>query len=318
MPAIRPKSPKSLPNNLTISTRWILGLLLLAIITTFALLTFSPSQDQLQLIFCDVGQGDATIIQYQNTQTLIDGGPNTQVINCLDQHLPLGDKTIELVILTHPQADHLSGLIEIFDYYQVQRFALPPVGNTTASYQALLDQFTTHPQVQLINLYAGDQLQLTPQVQATVLWPDRRWAAAHLAQGSIDLDSSHPVLGATTTSDLNDFSLVLHLQYGDFDVLLTGDADRYIQDDILATSLTPSQIEILKIPHHGSATGLLTEFLTQTSPQLSVISVGKNSYGHPSQDLINQLQQNGSKVLTTDQHGDINILSNSHHWWVEE
>jgi competence protein ComEC len=300
---------------LSLTTRWILGILALSVITTFALLLYHSPSNQLQLIFCNVGQGDAAIIQLRHLQLLIDGGPDDRVIGCLDHYLPLGDKTLELVILTHPQADHLNGLIPVFDRYRVQQFATPPVGNTTVGYQELRHQLELHPDTRVINLYAHDQIRLTNQLSALVIWPQASWAAAHLAKVP-ELDPSQPVLGATTTRNLNDFSQVVHLRYQDFDALFSGDADQNIQDEILAAGLTPSSIEVLKVPHHGSATGLLPEFINQLAPQLAVISVGKNSYGHPSDKILQLLQQKASQVLRTDQQGDIQVITDGHHWWI--
>ena len=86
----------------------------------------------LQIIACDVGQGDAILIQKNTTQVLIDGGPNQSVLNCLGRHLPFWDKQIELVILTHPQEDHYAGLIDVFKTYKILSFG---ESNTTSSYQ---------------------------------------------------------------------------------------------------------------------------------------------------------------------------------------
>lgn len=307
----------SKPPHLNPLTRWLFALLALAIITVTAILVLRPPSDRLQLIFCDVGQGDAAIVQLHQVQMIIDVGPGDQILACLDRHLPLGDRQLEFVTISHPQADHAQGLIAILDHYQVDHIALPPVGNSADFFQTILNQLSHYPQNRITNLYSNDQLKFSSDLHIKILWPDQQWTTANLST-SPHLSSSSPILGVSTTRDLNDFSLVLHLQYQDFDALFTGDAGQDIQEQILSSHLTPSHIEVLKVPHHGSRTGLLTDFLNQLSPDLSIISVGKNSYGHPSYQIIQRLRDSGSRVLRTDQVGDITISSDGHHWWVGE
>lgn len=302
------------------STKWLLSITLLAAMAVW-LTTWSWSQNQgFKVVFCNIGQGDATLVSIGTTQLLMDGGPGRQVLACLERHLPLGDKLIEVVVASHPDADHIGGLIEVLNHYQVGKLISGPEGKDTEVYRKLLQEINKHREsgeLQVSNLYSGDRLTFGP-VQATVVWPERQWVADRLSLASSNPNGSTAVLGANTTDpDINDFSLVLHVQYGNFDLLINGDAESSVQDEELLTGLIPSDIEIMTEPHHGSRNGLLDEWLSNVSPQMTVISVGaKNRYGHPAPEILQRLQAAGVKVLRTDQFGDIVVESDGENWWV--
>lgn len=280
---------------------------------------FSLSDNKLHLVFCDVGQGDSAYIRAPNgMDMLIDGGPNEKILSCLGKHMPFYDRTIDLVVLTHPQNDHLAGLVSVLERYTVKNFIIGVEGNSTQGYQKLVS-LLSEKKIPIRNLYSGDEFALG-EVKFTVLWPERKWVISKLKSqlGSglkgdkgltLSLDGLTPgsaVLGISTDTDLNLFSYNLHLKYRDFDVLFTGDADSKIQTEIGKAVFLPD-IEVLKVPHHGSKTGLLPEFLDKLKPETAVISVGKNSYGHPAEQTINQLQSRNIMVRRTDQEGDIVI-----------
>ena len=127
------------------------------------------------------------------------------------------------------------------------------------------------------------------------------------------------VLGVSTDRDLNLFSLYLHLNYGQFDLLLTGDGDSPVQSLIWQLGLEtrlPRNLEVLKVPHHGSKTGMTDEFINLLRPKLSVIEVGKNNYGHPNQEIISKLKRWG-KVMRSDKEGDIEVVSDGESWFVK-
>ena len=118
---------------------------------------------------------------------------------------------------------------------------------------------------------------------------------------------SGSVLGATTTDLLNNFSLVFLLKYGQTKVLFSGDADAGIQDEILLNNNTLNRIDILKVAHHGAKTSLSDRFLEIIRPRQAIISVGKNSFGHPNPDLIKKMEKEGIKVRRTDLEGEIKL-----------
>ena len=124
------------------------------------------------------------------------------------------------------------------------------------------------------------------------------------------------ILGASV-GDLNDYSLVFLLRYGSFDAVFTGDADRRVEDNYTGLALPDNSIEVLKVPHHGSRTGMTQEFIHWLRPKLAVISVGKNSYGHPTREALDLLQSIGSIVKRTDIDGDIEIVSDGRGWNIK-
>lgn len=272
------------------------------------LFAFSFPDQKLKIIFCDVGQGDAILIQKGFVQILIDGGPNIKVLGCLSNNIPFWDRTIEVVVLTHPQVDHMGGLNYVLERYTVRYFLSGPEGSSSAAYAALISNIKNqviNKKMNVINLYLGDKIKFAG-IELETLWPERNWVQYRLG----DLKSSikqigGAILGASTDSDLNDFSLVFLLKYGDFSALFTGDADVSIQEEILLNNLNLGPVKILKVPHHGAKNALKDDFLEILKPQIAVISVGKNSYGHPNGELIKKLENMGAKVRRTDLEGDI-------------
>lgn len=117
--------------------------------------------------------------------------------------------------------------------------------------------------------------------------------------------------------NLNDFSIGGIVKYGDFEVMLTGDADQRILPNQLATGRL-RDVEVLKVPHHGSKYGMTAEWLSAIKPELAVISVGRNSYGHPTQEALEALKAVGAKVMRTDSDGEVEVVSDGTKWWVKK
>jgi len=138
----------------------------------------------------------------------------------------------------------------------------------------------------------------------------------HSSSSLSTIGSLGNVLGTTSDANLNDGSLVFFLRYGSFDALLPGDADQHVENYYTGDTLADGVVELLKVPHHGSKTGMTQAFVDWVNPVISVISVGKNSYGHPSAEAINMLQSIGSRILRTDKEGDIEVVSDGKSWRV--
>ncbi|MBL7150909.1 hypothetical protein ISS86_03185, partial [Candidatus Microgenomates bacterium] len=151
------------------------------------------------------------------------------------------------------------------------------------------------------------------------LWPEKEWLLAHLdssesaAPAYAKASAGQTVLGVATDNNRNDFSLVFHLKYGQFDALLTGDADERVQDEIMVVSIVP-EVEVFKVPHHGSKTGMINEYLEAADPELAVISVGKNSWGHPTKEILEKLSNKAIEILRTDQEGEVEIVTDGKSW----
>lgn len=295
---------------------------------------FTFPDGRLHIVFCDVGQGDAAYIRTpSNLDMLIDGGPNDQVLVCLGKNMPFYDRTIDIVVLSHPQKDHMQGLLSVLQRYQVRNFIIGAVGNDTEGYGQLVS-LIKEKNIPVRNLYAGDSFSLG-DVKFQVLWPEKEWVASQTLDietgdasqmpywhataiaGSTNkvasgrtrkLLSEGVVLGLSTDADLNKFSYYLHLQYQDFDALFTGDGDSKIQPQILRRVDLPD-VDVLKFPHHGSKYGVLPEFLDQIRPETAVISVGKNPWGHPTDEALKLLSEKEIKIRRTDREGEVTIIS---------
>lgn len=274
------------------------------------LTVFSFPDNRLHLVFCDVGQGDAILITKGFEQILIDGGPNDKVLNCLANNMPFFDRTIEIVALTHPEADHLTGIISVLDKYQVDTFVSGPEGNNSAIYAALREKLRVRSEkreIKIENPYTGEKI-ILGDIMLQTLWPEKNWVANKLSNIAANFNSDSAgssVLGLQTGNlKLNQFSLVFLLQYKDFSALLMGDADSKVQNDILLFN-SLSSLDILKFPHHGSKTGITENFLATIKPKEAVISVGQNSYGHPTSEALDLLKKYNVKVRRTDLEGEI-------------
>jgi len=283
-----------------ISPKHLIGGVLIGLILLCASLVSLPD-GKLHLVFCDVGQGDAIYVRTPGGEDiLVDGGPNDKVLSCLSNHMPFYDRTIEMIFLSHPQADHLNGLISVLERYNVDYFISSGIGSGTEGYTKLAS-LLKNKNVQQKTETTGGKINLDGIVLKTI-WPS---------------EEEEKVLGASTSeSSINTLSLILELSYGQFTALLTGDADQTVQKLISPISQI-GQISVLKVPHHGSKTALLESFLAEIKPQLAVISVGKNSYGHPSDVALKQLNDIGAKILRTDKDGEIEIVSDGKTWEVK-
>lgn len=279
----------------------LLILLSLFLLSGIFIYQYSRFNDgKLHVVFCNVGQGDGIFVRTPNgTDILIDGGPDNSVLSCLSNNMPFWDRDIELMVLTHPHADHLNGLISVMERYNVLYFATERLGNNTAGFKDLMEKIRNR---KTRYIYAGDRINLKDNVRIRVLAPTKSFIEASSPNGMI--------------YDTGEFSsLIALLSYGSFDVLLTGDSQtKELEDAINGEKML---IEVFHVPHHGSKTGLNSDLLYQITPQLALISVGqKNKYGHPSKEVLSVLKESGTRFLRTDEKGEIEIVSDGKRWWV--
>lgn len=257
---------------------------------------FSLPDNQLHLVFCDVGQGDAILIYQGSTQNLVDGGPNQSVLNCLSNRLPFWDREIEIVVATHPDADHITGLIDVIERYNVKQFVINSIGKDSAVYKEFRNAVITEG-ADIFFPQTGNKIKFQ-SMELAVLWPQ----------------SQEKVLGATTIErEVNETSTVLMLSYGDFDVFLPGDISTKVESQLDLS--TNRRIEVLKVAHHGSKYSTSEEFLKQIQPELAVISVGKNPWGHPTEEVLKRLRDSDIEILRTDQEGEIEVVSDGKNWY---
>lgn len=248
---------------------------------------------KLHLIFCNVGQGDAIFIRSpEGLDILVDGGPDDSILSCLSNHMPFWDRSIELMILTHPHADHLSGLISVIKRYSVKQFATEKLSNNTAMFGEFMN-LINKKKIPAQYVYSNDKFLLKDNLKIIFLGPSEEF-----------LQRSSP---GGTIGETNEFaSLVTLLNYGQFRTLLTGDSQAISLAEFIAGQ---DSIDILQVPHHGSKTGLNETILNQLAPKLAVISVGKNKYGHPTEEVLRLLGNQAIRLLRTDRDGEVEIIS---------
>lgn len=262
-----------------------------------------------EVIFCDVGQGDGTLIQQGFRQILVDGGPPRRVTRCLEKFMPFFDRTIDAIVVSHPQLDHFGGLEDVFKRYRVMSFVYNGAAGSSTEWKGLSGAVREEKGVMVRRLEAGEEFRVG-DISFNAIWPKK---------GNVPLASRlapRAVLGVQDTKDPNKHTLVLQMTYAAFDVLLTGDIgveqEREIEKEI------SNAIEVLKVPHHGSKYSSSQSFLEAVRPALAVIQVGKNSYGHPTKEAIARLESVGAQVLRNDQNGDIVIKTDGKRWGVEK
>jgi len=270
--------------------KYLLGALLLSAISIWSAL-LSPKDNNLHLIACDVGQGDAILAIYGKFQILTDGGPDNSVLTCLEKYIPFWDREIELVILTHTQLDHYGGLIEVFSRYKVGTFLTNDFDAGTYGLEALK------------NAMGGAMTRVVKPAVGT-----------RLRLGMIYLDILHSADGLNSTK-INDYSIVTRLTFADFEALLTGDIGASVTEEIISRGRM-EDVDYIKIPHHGSKNGLTPALLEESRPEIAVISVGKNNfYGHPHEETLEMLKNRGIKILRTDEVGDVEIVTDGKTYW---
>jgi len=242
----------------------------------------------LTVAFLDVGQGDAIFIEAPSgKQVLIDAGPNKKVLRELSKQMPFYDRSLDLVVITHPDSDHIGGFPELFKTYSIDRVLESGVMCESEICVELSKQFKENGAEKIV-AQRGMIIDLGTGVYLEVLFPDRD----------------------ATNFETNVASLVIKLVYGNSSFLLTGDSPQEIENYLVSLDAFNLDADVLKLGHHGSKTSSSEFFIGYTSPEFAVISVGKdNRYGHPNQEVLDILNEFEIKVLRTDEQGTIVIKS---------
>ena len=282
---------------------WLALTAVIVVILAAMAWTYRPD-GKVHVYFLNVGQGDATLIRQGNFEILIDGGPSPQAIDAeLGKILPFWDRSIELVILTHPHADHLAGLVEVLSRYRVGQALYPDI-----SYAATDDY-----DEDLFN----EWLRLIQQknIESTLAQANQE-----ISVGDVVIDVLNPpaIPLTGTESDVDNNSVVLQVKAGDISFLITGDLMREGEEEIAYERLL-SRCTVLKVAHHGSDTSTSVEFLNVADPRVAVISVGENDFGHPTPEVLDRLTARLGKenVYRTDEDGTIEFVTDGHRLWVK-
>lgn len=239
-----------------------------------------------ELAFFNVGQGDAVFFETpQGHQVLIDGGPDSAVLSRLGEVMPFFDKTIDLVILTHPDADHITGLVAVFERYKVENVLWTGRTKDTKIFEAFKEALRKEGAREIL-AQAGQKILFGgSQAALEILYPGRE----------VNLQEEVS----------NETSIIAKLTFAEHAVMLPGDTVKRVERQLLEQR-GDLNADILKVAHHGSATSSKREFLEAVAPKTAVISVSKdNRYGHPSQETLANLAEYGITIRRTDKEGTI-------------
>jgi competence protein ComEC len=243
----------------------------------------SPTQTsgKLHVIFLDVEQGGSQLLISPSGKTmLIDAGNNDKEQVMLDYMKKYEIKRLDVVIGTHPDADHVGGLDKVIDRFEVGKIYMPRVSSNTKTFESLLLSIKNKG-LQVSTAKAGLTLEWDDEVQVQMIAPVNQY------------------------NDANNMSAVLNITYGKASFLLMGDAEAAAEKDILESNAKLSAT-VLGVGHHGSKSSSGLAFLKQVNPQYAVIQVGKdNQYGHPHETILSRLDKQGINVYRNDNQGTI-------------
>ena len=271
------------------------------------------SDRNLKVVFFDVGQGDSAFIETpEGHQIIIDGGPDSSLLQKLNERMPFWDRTIDLVILTHPEKDHMTGLIDLLEQYKIDYFLWTGIIKNSPQSKKL-SELLEKAQSQDKNYFLASLAEFKP-TKIIFAEPD-----SDLSAGDVYIDILSPLenLSGQEVQNTNDSSVVVKLIYGENEFIFTGDIGFSIEKKLVSAGIDLSA-DVLKVAHHGSKYSTSDKFLAVASPEVAVISAGKNnSYGHPTPEVLQRLADFGIETLRTDQKGDITILSDGNKIYIK-
>ncbi|KKS30299.1 MAG: hypothetical protein UU89_C0012G0004 [Parcubacteria group bacterium GW2011_GWC2_42_11] len=269
---------------------WLLLLILICACAVIWITIFVLERDGvLTVAFLDVGQGDAIYVETPHgNQVLIDGGKGRAVLRALGTQMSYFDRSIDMVIATHPDLDHIGGLPEVFKRFDVATFIESGVEDPGAENKAL-HEAVQNEGISLDTARRGMTFMLDTEVMLEILFPDRE----------------------VTTFEPNTGSVVAKLTYKDTSFLFTGDSPAGIETYLTAVYREKLKSNVLKVGHHGSKTSSAELFLGFVDPEYAVISAScDNPYGHPHQEILDRLEQFKAQVLSTCNLGTLTFTSN--------
>ena len=241
---------------------------------------------KLEVSYLDVGQGDSAYIRVNDFDILIDAGPRSNADELIKQ---LEDKNIddfEIVIATHPHEDHIGGMVDIFEKYDVEEFYMPNVTHTTKTFE------------NMINAISKEGIKIK-----TI----KEGMSFDLGQGA-GIEVYSPIY--ESYEEFNDYSPIMKLTFGETDLIFTGDAEYHAEEEVVAKYPTDLKADVLKFGHHGSSTSSTKAFIESVSPDYGIISCGAdNKYGHPHRETLDKITKYGIESYRTDKQGQITLTS---------
>ncbi|PWX61828.1 MBL fold metallo-hydrolase [Clostridium perfringens] len=275
---------------------------MLAIISTVTVLSFAGCGAQknnniskssaeseysgLSVTYLNVGQGDSELIQVNGINMLIDAGTNAGANDLVKDLKNRGIKTIDIAIATHPHEDHIGGMDEVLENFDVKSFYAPKVAHTTKTYENML-KAVKNEGLKIKQIKEGTKIDLGKDTEVQVYSPVK-----------------------SQYEELNNYSPVMKISYGQNSFMFTGDAESLVEKEILNEN-KDLKADVLKLGHHGSHSSTSEEFLKAVDPSIAIVSCAKdNKYGHPHKETMSNLKKAGITVYETFRDGDITISSN--------
>ena len=226
---------------------------------------------------------------------------------CLSKYVPFWDRSIEMMVLPHPQKDHYGGLLNVIESFEVGLFLSAHPGQ----FRDVFSDVGLSDNTRILFVNRGQRVQLGDMMWE-VVWPDKHnLSGEYYWQTLLNAD-----IPEVDESDVNLSSVVMRLQYQNLEVWFTGDIDTSVEE-ILSSSVDKLRnIRIVKVAHHGSKTSSGDKFLEVVEPQIALISVGKNNYGHPSSVVLDAFDDIGTNIYRTDEWGSVEVVSDGDSVWV--
>ena len=245
-----------------------------------------PKDSKLMISYMDVGQGDAAYIKVNGNDILIDAGPRSNSKELLEQLKAKNIDDFELVIATHPHEDHIGGMVDVFKEYEVKAFYSPKITHTTKTYENLV-KAVKNEGLKTKELKGGMVIDLGEGAKFEVFTPQK-----------------------SEYEELNDYSPIMKLSFGDTSYLFTGDAEKLAEEEALAKYKTSLDSDVIKFGHHGSSSSSSNAFIEAVSPKYGIISCAKdNKYGHPHRETLDIIKKYNIKTFRTDTDGEIILTS---------
>lgn len=245
-----------------------------------------PKDSKLMISYMDVGQGDAAYIKVNGNDILIDAGPRSNSKELLEQLKAKNIDDFELVIATHPHEDHIGGMVDVFKEYEVKAFYSPKITHTTKTYENLVKAVKDEG-LKTKELKGGMVIDLGEGAKFEVFTPQK-----------------------SEYEELNDYSPIMKLSFGDTSYLFTGDAEKLAEEEALAKYKNSLDSDVIKFGHHGSSSSSSNAFIEAVSPKYGIISCAKdNKYGHPHRETLDIIKKYNIKTFRTDTEGEIILTS---------
>jgi beta-lactamase superfamily II metal-dependent hydrolase len=265
---------------------YVFLLMLFVLVIILSVIILHGKSSSLQVVFLDVGQGDSILISEGSQQLLIDGGKDGKLLlEKLGKYVPFWDRNIEAIIETHPDQDHIGGLIDIVGAYKVSAILETKMQSESQTFKKLEEEIAKN-KIEKIEAKKDVQIKFASGAIAEILYP---------FEAVTDINGK----------DTNMYSVVVKLTVGENKFLFTGDLPT-TQENKLLENNTDIAAQFLKVAHHGSKYATSNEFLEAVRPTDAIISVGKNnSYGHPNQEVLQRLLSHRINIRRTDESGDV-------------